>query len=277
VRFERALALSVEDDDQWNGLHDMLEVAKAGDPNLALLVVDTLARASDADENTADLGKVANTLHQLARKFDIAAILVHHSGKDATKGARGHSSLKGVADTEIEVSVERDGNGKAVKRTFKVSKQREGEEGLAREFVLDVVDLGQDPDDAHERVTGVLCQVKAGAAVPAKSGKAKLVEPRGANQKKVYRTLVAMLAKISLHGDVRMTARGPGVPVDALLDAAKEKFTITGESDRRRERCREALDGIDSEFVWLIEEGGVQYAVLPKGGIGEAFDGVPLE
>ena len=52
--------------------------------------------------------------------------LVHHSGKDASKGARGWSGLRGAADVELEVW--RIGDARALK----VTKQKDGDEGHKR-------------------------------------------------------------------------------------------------------------------------------------------------
>jgi len=35
-------------------------------------------------------------------------MIIHHSGKDKNKGARGHSSLRAAVDTEIEIKVDGD-------------------------------------------------------------------------------------------------------------------------------------------------------------------------
>jgi len=63
-------------------------------------------------------------------------MLVAHSGKDESKGVRGHSSLPGAVDASILVS--RDGNA----RTWTLKKAKDGEDGLAKAFALDVVQLG---------------------------------------------------------------------------------------------------------------------------------------
>ena len=63
-----------------------------------LVVVDVLSDfAAGVDENSRDFG------HAFARLRDLpcAVLAVHHSGKDAKRGARGHSSLKGAADVEV--------------------------------------------------------------------------------------------------------------------------------------------------------------------------------
>ena len=37
------------------------------------------------------------------------AMLLHHTGKDVSQGARGHSSLRAAVDTEIEMTWDKEG------------------------------------------------------------------------------------------------------------------------------------------------------------------------
>jgi hypothetical protein len=71
-----------------------------------LVVIDTYHRAMvGADENSArDTGLVVANLDQIREAAGSCVLLVHHTGKDTTKGARGSSALKAAADTELEVT-----------------------------------------------------------------------------------------------------------------------------------------------------------------------------
>ncbi|MFC3629858.1 helicase RepA family protein [Paracoccus angustae] len=72
----------------------------------SLIVVDTLARAmGNGDENTAkDMGQFVRSIDHLREATGAHVMVIHHSGKDATKGARGSGSLRAAADTEIELT-----------------------------------------------------------------------------------------------------------------------------------------------------------------------------
>ena len=87
---------------------------------IGLVVVDTLAHGMQgADENSAkEMGVVIANLIKIKEQLNATVLVVHHTGKDASKGARGSSSLKAAVDTEITV--------KASKRriTLNQSKQR---------------------------------------------------------------------------------------------------------------------------------------------------------
>ncbi len=77
-----------------------------GEPWPSLVVIDTLARSmGSGDENTArDMGQFIRNLDLIREKTGAHVMIVHHSGKDGTKGARGSSSLRAAVDTEIELT-----------------------------------------------------------------------------------------------------------------------------------------------------------------------------
>lgn len=71
-----------------------------------LIVVDTLARAMGAgDENTAtDMGRFVRNIDAIREATGAHVMVIHHSGKDASKGARGSSALRAAVDTEIALT-----------------------------------------------------------------------------------------------------------------------------------------------------------------------------
>jgi hypothetical protein len=69
-------------------------------------------------------------------------MLIHHPGKDASRGMRGSSVLRAAIDTEIMIET----NARHGIRTAKITKQREGATGLTVGFELEVVELGADED-----------------------------------------------------------------------------------------------------------------------------------
>lgn len=89
-----------------------------------LVVFDTLARCIvGADENAAkDIGLVVENLERIRRATGACVLCVHHTGKDVSAGSRGHSSLKGALDTEVELSAVDE------RLTVKVPKQKDGPE-----------------------------------------------------------------------------------------------------------------------------------------------------
>lgn len=108
----------------------------------SMVFVDTLSRAlAGGDENgPEDMGALVAGADAVRLSTGATVVLVHHMGKDETRGARGHSSLKAALDTEIEVSV-RDKVHVAT-----VTKQRDLPSGEQFPFTLQVVELGVDQD-----------------------------------------------------------------------------------------------------------------------------------
>jgi hypothetical protein len=109
---------------------------------LVLIVIDTLSRVlSGGDENgPADMTAFVKNVDRIRHATGAHILIVHHTGKDAAKGARGHSSLRAATDTEIEVSVE----GEV--RAATVQKQRDYQGGEVFHFELTGVEIGADPD-----------------------------------------------------------------------------------------------------------------------------------
>jgi len=107
-----------------------------------VIVIDTLSAASPgADENAGrDLGKVIDHCKFLHAQTGALVVVVHHSGKDSSKGPRGWSGLHGAADAEIEVV--RNGDY----RLATVVKQKDGADGVAFGFKLKRVVVGLDED-----------------------------------------------------------------------------------------------------------------------------------
>jgi len=144
--------------------------AEAGCP-CVLIVVDTLARAmAGHDENaTADMGAFVAACDRLRHETGATVLIVHHSGKDPTKGARGSGSLRAALDTEIEVS------GDANPRQARVSKQRDLPSGDVFAFDLDAVDIGIDPETGETITACVVVHRDDVHALPAAAPKGKAV------------------------------------------------------------------------------------------------------
>ena len=124
-------------------LVEMLQHLASMHGKFDLIVVDTLSRVmGTGDENTApDIADLLRNLDVIRRGTGSNVVLIHHTGKDATRGARGHSSLRAAIDTEIELT--RDDWGQI---TAEVTKQRDGPTGHKFSYRLRQVELGRDQD-----------------------------------------------------------------------------------------------------------------------------------
>ena len=71
-----------------------------------VLIIDTWAMlTASMDENSGkDMSAAMAALRQLqTRVFNLTIIIIHHGGKDGSRGMRGHSSLLAAVDVAIEV------------------------------------------------------------------------------------------------------------------------------------------------------------------------------
>lgn len=111
---------------------------------LKLIVIDTLSRVlAGGDENgPVDMTAFIKNVDRIREATSTHVMVVHHTGKDAARGARGHSSLRAATDTEIEVSEDEDTG----ERTAKATKQREYSGGEEWRFTLEPMELGKDQD-----------------------------------------------------------------------------------------------------------------------------------
>lgn len=118
-------------------------IAEATDAigSVALVVIDTVARVMPgADENSGkDMGGFIAAARRIEDACGGLVLCVHHSGKDSTKGARGHSSLR--CATELEIEVTRDEQSGI--RTAKIAKLRDGPDGEILSFRLECVPLSE--------------------------------------------------------------------------------------------------------------------------------------
>lgn len=109
-----------------------------------VVVIDTLNRAlAGGSENAPeDMGKFIQNIDAIRAATGAHVIIIHHSGKDSTRGMRGHSALLGAADVAIEVARDRESKT----RTATVVKAKDDADGDTFAFQLDVQELGLDQD-----------------------------------------------------------------------------------------------------------------------------------
>lgn len=112
------------------------EVVEALGP-LKLVIIDTLNQtAAGADENSAkDMGRYISSMKRLRDETGATVVVVHHSGKDLSKGMRGSTALLGAMDTTIEV--ERSTDGRSL--VAAVKKQKDAEREVPMRFNLEKV------------------------------------------------------------------------------------------------------------------------------------------
>ncbi|MGZ3184382.1 MAG: AAA family ATPase [Telluria sp.] len=205
---------------------------------LDVIVVDTYAQVMPGgDENGGvDGGKVVKHCQLLHKLTGALVILVHHVGKDLSKGARGWSGLRAAADVEITVERAQD------HRAATVTKQKDGEEGQEFGFRLNTVSIGE--DDEGEEITS--CVVEHTAAV-AKAEQKK--DPKGDNEKVVLKLAQELTGLVD-----------EDVPVNALIEACVNQMVppADGKRDRRREVVVRAIESLQAANRLNIASGAVR-------------------
>ena len=226
---------------------DLAAVVPAG----AVVVLDTLNRAAPtADENSSrDMGEILEAAKTLQAATGGLVVLVHHTGKNAAAGLRGHSSLFAAMDAAIEVC--RDGD----RREWKVAKSKDGMDGEACPFKLAVEVLGFEP--TGETVTSCVVQ-RDTAAQDVRAVKL----PQGGNQRVVLDALRDLLQKagpLNTPGAPSTCPPGrPAVELEVVLPRIAERLTVA--PDRKTERARDAVTGLVSRGVVGCDKGWIWMA-----------------
>lgn len=216
-----------------------------------LVVIDTLARAmGSGNENSPDdMGSFIQLCDLIREKTKAHVMVIHHSGKDQSKGARGHSSLKAAIDTEIQVSQE---NGII---TAQVLKQRDGKTGDRFCFQLEVIDVGTDEDgDSLTSCALVTTEVQ-------QTKKKKDISPQARRALDILRN--CMIDK----GQIRhVRADMPKVICVKILEyreyLRQEKISTSDNPDSENKAITRSIDALNNhritcsygDFIWIADK-----------------------
>lgn len=225
---------------------ELVKAARAAGLADGVLVLDTLNRAAPGiDENDSqDMGEAIAATKALQAELGGLVLLVHHTGKDAAKGLRGHSSLHAALDCAVEVR--RDGD----RREWSIAKAKDGDDGEAHPFRLDVVEVGEDDDG--QPVTSCIVVAETAAHVVTRPKK-----PKGPNQQIVWDTLGDLLKASQHFGMAGAPPTRPCLELEAAIEAIAPRLTC--EARRKVSRTREAFTGLLANksiehregWVWL--------------------------
>ena len=198
----------------------------------AVVFIDTLNQsAPGADENASgDMGTVLANAKLLADAVQGIVVLVHHAGKDASRGMRGHSSLFAAMDAVIEVSSTLSG------RTWRVAKSKDGISGVAYGFEL--MPHCVDQDDEGADVTS--CAIRP-----------LLLTTSVTQRKAVGKNQIAGLQALQL-----LATKFPkGVPMNEGLQALAG--VMSGPAGRRKSRALEVLESLTKSGHLYQSDGGI--------------------
>ena len=263
IRAQINLRSSQEDfDNLLSAINDLLE--EICQP-LQMIVLDTLMRMSGGgfNENSSeDMGGFITQAGKLQALYDCALLVIHHSGKDVTKGLRGHSSLLGAVDTELEInrldsvinSADPTVKGSG---TITVTKQKDGSDDIAIGFDVVAIDVSTSAL-GFESLTSLAVQPNQ-EIIQATKKNAKNNQGSGGNQRLEMDSLMKVIKAKASYREVDGTSRY-GV---SLEDWRQEFWSMKGctEDDkaafqkawtRARERLVDAKKIVIGQgFVWL--------------------------
>lgn len=231
---------------------DLVTAARAAGCVNGVLTIDTLNRAAPgADENdSAAMGEIIAATKALQAELGGLVLMVHHTGKDASKGLRGHSSLHAALDAAIEVSRTDD------RREWRTAKSKDGSDDDAQAFRLEVVEIGEDEDG--EPVTSCVVQPEESAADAVR----RVLPPKSGNQKTILEALKEVLKANGERRPEGVPAELPiGRPVVRLEDAvAQTRTRLVCEPKRQTERAQAAIRGLVERGLLVHREGWIWLA-----------------
>ena len=201
-------------------------------PHDCVVIVDTLNRAAPtSDENSSkEMGEILQACKWLQGQIGGLVVLVHHTGKDTTKGARGHSSLFAALDGAIEVEKSND------KRSWSIAKAKDGQDGKNFPFNLKVHNLGTDADG--DDITS--CTIER--ALPNIFVKPP---PKGAKKKEAFKALIGHIATLN-NAPFGIAGSPSGVPSMKFEDAVSylAGTLTTTAKNKRNYNARLLLQGL---------------------------------
>lgn len=166
-----AVTINSEDHNALIGLCD--ELVQEIDQPIRLIVIDTLARSFQGEENSAtDMGDFVNACDHIREVTGATILVVHHSGKDAEKGARGSSALRAACDFEFKVT----SPGKKLTR-LSCTKAKDSDPFDDINFKLNVVEIGV-RDRKGKPLTSLILSPAADGDIPTRedlSGSSQMI------------------------------------------------------------------------------------------------------
>jgi hypothetical protein len=234
-----------------NDMVELSDAVTASGGAGGLLIIDTLNRASGgADENSSkDMGEIIDAAKGLQAQLGGTVLLIHHSGKDATKGLRGHSSLHAALDAAVEVR--RDGD----RREWVIAKSKDDGDSAAYPFRLEVVEIGT--DEHGDPLTS--CAVEPDDR---KSEFRRVLPPKSGNMRVVWDALGELLCRTGdgrpKDAPERLPFGRPTVTLDSAIEAMRDRLAC--DPKRKTERVQQALTGLQAKGLILIDGGYVWVA-----------------
>ena len=207
-----------------------------------VLCIDTLAHASAGlDENSSAMAEMISIFRDLQVRLGGVILLIHHSGKDSSRGMRGWSGLHAAMDFVIEC--QRDKDDAALSAEFVLTKVKDGTSGTRTQFSLRSVQIGVDEDgDYMSSLVVVPMQVSDGDESD-NPFKTKADDAAEANDDDTF-----------VDAWIREEVLAGKRPTGRWLDA--QRVHVTGRRNLTQKRLRSALDRLKGVGRLVDTEGG---------------------
>jgi hypothetical protein len=186
-----------------------------------LVVMDTLAQVMPGgNENSGeDMGKVLGHCKEITRLTGAMVELIHHSGKDESRGARGWSGLRAACDFEFEV-IRADED-----RVATITKMKGGADGGEFGFRLQTISVGVDDDGDMETTCVVAFTDSSRASVAVTKG------PSGARHKLVVKEATRLIE-----------LAGSGVTFSEIVEVVWPQYPRGDETKRDQRKTNAGRD-----------------------------------
>ncbi len=197
-----------------------------------VVVIDTLNQAAPgADENSSqDMGAIIAAAKLLGESLRGLVILVHHTGKDTSRGLRGHSSLLAALDAAVEVE------NKAGFRSWSATKVKDDATGGPQAFQLKPYTVGTDEDGLDVTSCAIDRALLQHTQVRPVTGKNQIT---GADALKRH-----------------FGTGGPKLPEEKAIGLIAAALLNTP-AGRRRTVAKEVLNGLVHGGHFCLDEGGI--------------------
>jgi len=199
------------------------------------VIIDTLSQAaSGVDENSSQaMSRIISHLKLLQQLVGGVVIVVHHTGKDVSRGMRGHSLVHAAIDAAIEVSLASN-NG----RNWRLTKSRNEVSNTVHQFSLRKIVLGTDEDG--EEISS--CVIQEGQIEV--SGIRSLSHFQRSLPKH-QETARRLLNEVAMSNTTSLTLDEAVSLVASHLDCEKT---------RQKERAKVSIEGLIAKRVFQLRE-----------------------
>lgn len=203
-----------------------------------LVIIDTLNRAAPgADENSSvDMGNIIAAAKKLQNLVGGIVLLVHHTGKDATKGLRGHSSLYAALDGAIEVSKS------DTRFEWSMAKSKDDVTGNSHSFKLEIVPIGI--DEQGTAITSCVALFDSSKNITQKK------QSLGSNQKIALQVIDKQLTNSSHMGKEGAPSTAKCLEYDETVSLIAAR--IPTDAKHRKSRAMSAIAGlVEKHFIGM--------------------------